>query len=77
MKRALILAVLLIAAGCDKKADGPAAGGGPTTTDEKPAVLVDDDLPVKSDFVEEAEGSINKDNYKSELEKVSAEIDKE
>jgi hypothetical protein len=77
MKRVLFLALLLLLAGCDKKADGPAAGGGPTTTDEKPAALADDDVPVKSDFVEEAAGSINKDNYKSELEKVSAEIDKE
>jgi hypothetical protein len=75
MKRLLVLlAVLSLSAlGCEKKPDAPAG------TDEKaaPAALTDEDVPVKGDFVEEAESSITAANYKSELEKLAAEIDKE
>lgn len=82
MKRVFILlAIAALSApvvGCDKKSDAPAGGaGGEKTTDEKPAALTDDDLPVKGDYVEEAEGSISKDNYKGELDKLATEIEKE
>ncbi len=78
----ILLAIAALSApvvGCDKKGEASAAGGasGEKTTDEKPAALTDDDLPVKGDFVEEAEGSINKENYKGELDKLATEIEKE
>ena len=78
--RRLFIALTIAALGtfgCEKKGDTPAGSEGTKSTDEKPAVLIDDDLPVKSDFVEEAEGSITKDNYKGELDKLAAEIEKE
>lgn len=79
MKRALLILSLLVLAGCDKKPDDP-AGSGPTSPDNKTdnkVELKDDDIPVKADFTEEAETSINKDNYKGELDKLAAEIDKD
>ena len=79
MKRLFILIAVaaLASVGCDKKSDTPAAGGEGTSKDNKEVTLMDDDLPVKSDFVEEAEGSITKENYKSELDKLATEIEKE
>ena len=78
MKRLFILLTVaaLSAVGCDKKSDTPAGGEG-AKTEEKPVALTDDDLPVKSDFVEEAESSITKETYKSELDKLAGEIEKE
>jgi hypothetical protein len=79
MKRLFILLTIgaLGALGCDKKSDTPAGGEGAKTTDEKAVTLTDDDLPVKGDFVDEAEGSITKENYKGELDKLAGEIEKE
>ena len=75
MKRLIIMLGLLAFAGCDKKADDPAAGGAKAT--ENKVELTDDDLPVRADFMEEAESSISSENYKSELDKLTTEIEKE
>jgi hypothetical protein len=78
MKRLFILLTIatLSSLGCDKKVDAPpAANEGAKQADEKPATLTDDDLPVKSDFVEEAEAAITKESYKSELDKLATEIE--
>jgi len=73
----LITIAALASVGCDKKSDTPAGGEGAKTTDQKEVTLMDDDLPVKGDFVEEAESSITKENYKGELDKLATEIEKE
>jgi hypothetical protein len=81
MKRFFMLVTIaslscLGAVGCDKKVDAPPAPNeGAKQADEKPATLTDDDLPVKSDFVEEAEAAITKESYKSELDKLATEIE--
>ncbi len=64
--RALAVAALgamLLSVSCQKK-------------DEPPA-LTDQDTPVTADFADEAASQIDKDNYKSELDKLATEIDKE
>lgn len=80
MKRLMIaLTVVLtaLAAGCDKPSDTPATSASSKADDNKPVVITDDDVPVRGDFAEEAEGAITKDNYKGELDMLSAEIGKE
>lgn len=68
----MVLALVAFAGlGCDKKtAAAKTENGGETQ-------LSDDDVPVKGDFVEEAESSITPANYKSELDKLGEEIDKD
>ena len=75
MKRFIIvLALSTIALGCDKPTDTPSTAASSKADDNKPVVLTDEDVPVRGDFAEEAEGAINKDNYKGELDKLATEI---
>lgn len=68
----MVLALVAVAGfGCDKKSEEPKTENGGETQ------LSDDDVSVVGDFVEEAEGSITPANYKSELDKLADEIDKE
>jgi len=55
---------------CDKKDTSPNAAS-------STSALTDDDAPVPADFADEATKQIDKDNYKSELEKMAGEIDKD
>lgn len=74
MSKTIVLALVIGAAslvGCDKKAETPPEGKSGAT--ETAAKLSDDDVPVKGDFVEEAEGAITPANYKEELSKEEAE----
>ena len=71
MKRtALLFAVAALAlASCDKKDAGSTSG---STTASAPS---DADLAVPADFADDADKSITKDTYKSELDKLETEID--
>ena len=72
-----VLALAIVGAvGCDQKNGGPSTAGS-TSASASAAPLSDDDVPVKSDFTEEAQTSITKDNYKAELDKLATEIGKE
>ncbi len=59
------------AVGCDKKADEAAKAANAETK------LADEDVLVLGDFVEEAETAITPANYKSEMDRLEEEIDKE
>lgn len=86
---ACALTLGLFAAGCgdDKKDAAPTAPSGAAAAQtQKPAaantaapgttaaVAANDDVPSESDFEDEAEKSINKDNVEAELDKLEKEI---
>jgi hypothetical protein len=69
---AAIVALPLAMMACDKKDEGGSASPAGSAS-----VAIDDkDLPVPADYAEEAE-SIGNDDYKSKLEELSAEIDRD
>ena len=81
---ALLCASLTLVGACskDKKDDGD-QGKTPTTEpapdgDKPPALtppeIADEDLPVETDFEEEAESQITADNFMKELEALESEI---
>jgi len=68
----LVLAIVGTAfVGCDKKAEEAAK------TENGETKLADDDVSVVGDFVEEAETTITPANYKTELDRLEGEIEKE
>ena len=56
---------------CDKKDTSP------STSSSSASALTDKDVPVPADFADEAATQITKDNYKSELDQLAGEIDKD
>ena len=73
---AALLTVMLAGAGCSKKGDEGTAGKD-TKAGETAAAgpeLTDQDLPVATDFAEEAEAQITAENYKGEIDKLEQEI---
>ena len=70
----------IFSAGCDKSSDSPAApsssAASSAATPAPAATVADSDLVVPEDLAAEAEKTITKDNYKSELEATAADIEK-
>ena len=74
---AILLAAVLAGAGACTKAEDESAQ--PATTEEgaadgDQAPLADEELPVQTDFEEEAAAQITTDNYQAELEALEKEI---
>ena len=74
----LLLAMALVAAGgCAKETEDQPATTEPATQAEPqpaPAALPDEELPVATDFEDDAEKQISAENYKGELDTLEQEI---
>lgn len=69
MKRTMLLALLFFATACPEDR---------APLENAPAIeLADDDIPVQTDFEDEAKEAITKDNYEAKLEEIEAEIERD